>query len=63
LDANRNKKDFNLLKRFYESSAIKAGLVNILRYTHQLISFEEQMPHREKDELNTLIDDIKNSVF
>ena len=63
LDANRNKKDFNLLKRFYESRAIKAGLVNILRYTHQLISFEKSMPHREKDELNTLIDDIKNSVF
>jgi hypothetical protein len=63
LDANRNKKDFNLPKRFYESSAIKAGLVNILRYTHQLISFEEQLSQREKDELSTLTDNIENAVF
>ena len=63
LDASRAKEDFDLLKRFYESSAIKAGLVNILRYTHQLISFEEQLSQREKDELSTLTDNIENAVF
>jgi predicted GTPase len=63
LDASRTKEDFDLLKRFYESSAIKAGLVNILRYTHQLISFEEQLSQREKDELSTLTDNIENAVF
>ena len=63
LDASRTKEDFDLLKRFYESSAIKAGLVNILRYTHQLISYEEQLSHREKDELSTLTDNIENAVF
>ncbi len=63
LDASRTKEDFDLLKRFYESSAIKAGLVNILRYTHQLISYEEQLSQREKDELSTLTDNIENAVF
>ena len=63
LDASRAKEDFDLLKRFYESSAIKAGLVNILRYTHQLISFEEQLSQREKDELSALTDNIENAVF
>jgi Dynamin family len=63
LDTSRTKEDFDLLKRFYESSAIKAGLVNILRYTHQLISYEEQLSQREKDELSTLTDNIENAVF
>ncbi len=60
---SRSKVDFDLLKRFYESSAIEAGLVNILRYAHQLISFEEQLSQREKDELSTLTDSIENPVF